>query len=139
MLLSPGVLAAQLVLVAPVCGCLGFLTVFPQEGHGSLEILVRLQAEEKNYQSGSRLLSGFHLRDDSVKSSTDTKPLDRGVDDEQDEQSNHSARWFLNTSRAGSNMKLLYLISAPVIIMNVGEYKTKLEMNYFILILNISQ
>ena len=53
MLLSPGVLAAQLVLVAPVCGCLGFLTVFPQEGHGSLEILVRLQAKQRIYQSWS--------------------------------------------------------------------------------------
>ena len=86
----------------------------------------RLKIKIISQGTESRLLSGFHLRDDSVKSSTDTKPSDRGVDDEQDEQSNHSARWFLNTSRAGSNMKLLYLFSAPVIIMNVGEYKTKL-------------
>ena len=49
---SPGVLTTQLVLVAPVGGGLSFLAVFPQEGHGSLEILVWLQAKERIYQSG---------------------------------------------------------------------------------------
>ena len=43
MLLSPGVLTTQLVLITPLGGGLGLLAVFPQEGHGSLEILVWLQ------------------------------------------------------------------------------------------------
>ena len=98
-LFSPGVLTTQLVLVAPGCGGLGFLAVFPQEGHGSLEILVRLQAKQRIYQSST--LSGTlqHLRDDSIKSGTNAKPSDRGGDEEQQEQFDHSVRGPGNTRR----------------------------------------
>ena len=47
--LGPGVLATALLLVAPLVSGLAviFVAVLPQEGHGSLEVLVGLQAESR--------------------------------------------------------------------------------------------
>ena len=64
---GPGVLATAFVLVAPLIARLAviFVAVFPEEGHGGLEVLVGLQT------------------DDLIKGGADPKPSDYGGNENQ--------------------------------------------------------
>ena len=66
---GPSVLATAFVLVAPFIAGLAviFVTVFPEEGHGSLEVLVGLQT------------------DDFIKSGADPEPSDYEGNENQQE------------------------------------------------------